>query len=73
LVVLLGTSILAVVYGGPAWTSGLLSGQVIFYLAALAGRRLGPLGRVARTFVVLNVAAVVGLWRYLVGAQKVTW
>jgi cellulose synthase/poly-beta-1,6-N-acetylglucosamine synthase-like glycosyltransferase len=73
LAALLGTSILAVAYGGPTWTTGLLLAQIAFYLAALAGRRLGPLGRVARTFVVLNAAAVVGLWRYLIGAQKVTW
>jgi hypothetical protein len=31
------------------------------------------MGKVARTFVVLNAAAVVGLWRFLAGAQKVTW
>ena len=29
--------------------------------------------RRVRTFVVLNAAAVVGLWRFLAGAQKVTW
>ncbi len=47
--------------------------QLGFYLLALAGPRLGKLGAVARTFVVLNAAAVVGLWRHLRGAQRVTW
>ena len=37
------------------------------------GPRAGRLGSVARTFVVLNAAAVVGLWRYLTGRQRVTW
>lgn len=73
LATLLATSIWAVANGGEAWMAGLLLGQALFYLVALAGRRLGRLGRVARTFVVLNAAAVVGLWRYLLGAQKVTW
>jgi poly-beta-1,6-N-acetyl-D-glucosamine synthase len=52
---------------------GLFAGQLAFY--ALAA--LGPLGgrgaRLARSFVVLNAAAVVGLWRYARGSQKVTW
>jgi cellulose synthase/poly-beta-1,6-N-acetylglucosamine synthase-like glycosyltransferase len=51
----------------------LLAGQVFFYVGALAGPRMGRIGTVARTFVVLNAAAVVGLWRFLAGAQKVTW
>jgi len=51
----------------------LLAGQVFFYAVALAGGHLGRIGTVARTFVVLNAAAVVGLWRFLAGAQKVTW
>jgi cellulose synthase/poly-beta-1,6-N-acetylglucosamine synthase-like glycosyltransferase len=48
-------------------------GQAIFYAAALAGKRLGRLGSLARTFVVLNAAAVLGLYRYLAASQKVTW
>jgi cellulose synthase/poly-beta-1,6-N-acetylglucosamine synthase-like glycosyltransferase len=51
----------------------LLGGQIVFYLTAAAGRRLGTLGALARTFVVLNAAAVVGLWRDLTGRQPVTW
>jgi cellulose synthase/poly-beta-1,6-N-acetylglucosamine synthase-like glycosyltransferase len=48
-------------------------GQLGFYALALAGARFGKLGTVARTFVVLNAAALVGLWRQLRGGQRVTW
>jgi biofilm PGA synthesis N-glycosyltransferase PgaC len=51
----------------------LLIGQLLFYAAALLGRRAGGIGRLCRTFVVLNVAALVGLWRFLRGLQRVTW
>lgn len=51
----------------------LAAGQAVFYVAALAGKRLGPPGSLARTFVVLNAAAVVGLYRFLADSQKVTW
>jgi poly-beta-1,6-N-acetyl-D-glucosamine synthase len=51
----------------------LLGGQIVFYLLAVAGRRLGAIGALARTFVVLNAAAVAGLWRHLTGRQRVTW
>jgi len=47
--------------------------QLGFYALALLGGRLGKLGAVARTFVVLNAAALLGLWRHLRGAQRVTW
>jgi poly-beta-1,6-N-acetyl-D-glucosamine synthase len=53
--------------------SGLLLAQVAFYALAAAGSRAGRIGTVARTFVVLNAAAVVGLWRFISGGQKVTW
>ena len=63
--------------GAPAATvalmRALLIAQVLFYLAAAAGRRAGRLGGLARTFVVLNSAALVGLWRYLSGRQRITW
>lgn len=51
----------------------LLVAQVAFYLAAAAGRRAGKVGSLARTFVVLNSAALLGLWRHLTGRQRVTW
>jgi hypothetical protein len=51
----------------------LSAGQVAFYVLAMAGRSVGPLGNIARTFVVLNVAAMVGLWRHLRQSQKITW
>lgn len=54
-------------------TRALFGGQVVFYALALLGGAAGKLGTLARTFVVLNAAAVVGLWRFLRGAQKVTW
>ncbi len=47
--------------------------QLLFYGLALLGARAGRLGVVARTFVVLNAAAVVGLWRFVAGSQAVTW
>ncbi|XYH99675.1 glycosyltransferase family 2 protein [Sorangium sp. So ce1128] len=63
--------------GDVSWTlyatRALFGGQVAFYLLAVLGGAAGKLGSLARTFVVLNAAAVVGLWRYLRGSQKVTW
>jgi cellulose synthase/poly-beta-1,6-N-acetylglucosamine synthase-like glycosyltransferase len=47
--------------------------QWAFYALALLGERAGGLGALARTFVVLNAAAVVGLWRYLRRSQQVAW
>ncbi len=51
----------------------LAAGQGAFYGLALLGKGAGKLGSVARTFVVLNVAAMVGLWRHLRQSQKITW
>ena len=51
----------------------LVIGQVAFYLSAVVGARGGRLTGVARTFVVLNVAAIVGLVRFLTGRQRITW
>ncbi len=55
----------------------LLAGQVGFYAFAFVGPFLpGPLrklGGLARTFVVLNAAALMGFWRWLTGGQAVTW
>lgn len=56
------------------WTMrALVAGQLAGYAAAALGRTLGKLGGLSRTFVVLHAAAVVGLWRFLRGAQRVTW
>jgi hypothetical protein len=52
---------------------GLLVAQIACYALAGFGSCAGRIGTVARTFVVLNAAAAVGLWRFLVGKQKVTW
>jgi biofilm PGA synthesis N-glycosyltransferase PgaC len=51
----------------------LAGAQLAFYAAAAFGKRAGRLAGVARTFVVLNAAAVVGLFKYLSGRQRVTW
>ena len=59
--------------GSGTWMNLLLAGQAAFYLAAAIGKRAGKLGALGRTFVVLNAAAVLGLWRYLGGRQRVTW
>ncbi|WP_437735148.1 glycosyltransferase family 2 protein [Sorangium sp. So ce1335] len=63
--------------GDVSWalyaTRALFGGQVAFYLLAALGGAAGKLGTLARTFVVLNAAAVVGLWRFLRGSQRVTW
>ncbi len=47
--------------------------ELVFYLAAACGRRGGRLAGLARTFVVMNSAAIVGLWRAMTGRQRVTW
>ncbi|WP_437968878.1 glycosyltransferase family 2 protein [Sorangium sp. So ce260] len=63
--------------GDVSWTlyatRALFGGQAAFYLLAVLGGAAGKLGSLARTFVVLNAAAVVGLWRFARGSQKVTW
>ena len=58
---------------GVAVARALLAGQAIFYGAAALGGRTGRLGVLARTFVVLNAAAVVALWRFIRGEQQITW
>jgi cellulose synthase/poly-beta-1,6-N-acetylglucosamine synthase-like glycosyltransferase len=66
----------AAVGGPPAarpWLAALLAVQLGFYGLAVAGGRAGRIGRIARTFVVMNVAAMVGLWRFLARRQRVTW
>ncbi|HVZ74039.1 MAG TPA: glycosyltransferase family 2 protein [Polyangia bacterium] len=60
--------------GAIAWLARLaVAAQLGFYAAALAGKRGGKLAGVARTFVVLNAAAVVGLFKHVRGRQRVTW
>jgi glycosyltransferase involved in cell wall biosynthesis len=51
----------------------LAAGQLGFAALAAAGDRAGAPGRVARTFVVMNQAAVIGLRRFLSGEQRITW
>ncbi len=61
--------------GIRAATAGgvLLGAQLVFYGAALIGARAGRLGGLARTFTVMHIAAVVGLWRFITGGQRITW
>lgn len=66
---------LATTHAGPvrgAWLL-LLVGQGAFYGAAVFGPRAGRLAGVARTFVVMHAAALLGLWRFLTGRQRITW
>jgi poly-beta-1,6-N-acetyl-D-glucosamine synthase len=56
-----------------AFWRALFAGQLAFYALAAAGARGGRIGGVARTFVVLNAAAVVGLWRFARRNQTVIW
>jgi Glycosyl transferase family 2 len=63
---------LAATDGAVGWQL-LFGAQIAFYGAAIIGRRAGKVAGVARTFLVLHVAALVGLYRYLTGQQKVTW
>jgi biofilm PGA synthesis N-glycosyltransferase PgaC len=59
-------------FGGDMWAALFLA-QSAFYFAALLGAGAGRFGALARTFVVLNAAAVVGLHRFVRGSQAVTW
>jgi biofilm PGA synthesis N-glycosyltransferase PgaC len=66
--------LVAVSIGGEgALLRQLLVVQAVAYGAAALGPRAGKLGAIARTFVVLNAAAVVGLWRQVSGRQRITW
>lgn len=58
--------------GSPA-LRGLFLAQLAFYALAAVGRRAGRIAGVARTFVVLNAAALVGLFKFATGKQRITW
>ena len=73
LVLLAVASVIAAVTTASVGMRGLAAAQIACYAAAAVGARAGKLGGVARTFVVLNVAALVGLHRHLTGRQRVTW
>lgn len=51
----------------------LLGAQLAAYAAAAIGPRGGRVPGIARTFVMMHAASVVGLWKFLRGQQKVTW
>jgi biofilm PGA synthesis N-glycosyltransferase PgaC len=73
LVLLALTTARASMAGGSFEMRALFAAQVAFYAAAAVGARGGRLAGVARTFVVLNAAAVAGLYRFMTGRQRVTW
>lgn len=72
LLLLAGASV-AGALGGSVPLALLAAGQAAFYAAAAVGPRAGRLTGVARTFVVLNAAALAGLARHLTGRQRITW
>ena len=55
------------------WLAVLPVAQLAFYATAALGPRLGRFASLPRTFVVLNTAAVLGLWRFVTGRQRITW
>jgi cellulose synthase/poly-beta-1,6-N-acetylglucosamine synthase-like glycosyltransferase len=63
----------ALALAGSTFFALLFLAQAACYGLALAGARAGALGVAARTFVILNAAAMLGLWRFLRGSQAVTW
>lgn len=73
LLLLLGSSLAAAFQPEAGLFRALAVGQLFFYGMAMVGPAGGRLTGVARTFVVLNVAVLVGLWRFLTGSQRVTW
>jgi cellulose synthase/poly-beta-1,6-N-acetylglucosamine synthase-like glycosyltransferase len=76
LIALAGASAAAALSPGATGASPmrvLFAAQIAFYAAAALGRFAGRIGATARTFVVLNAAALVGLWGFLTGRQRVTW
>jgi uncharacterized membrane protein YtjA (UPF0391 family) len=73
LVTLAIASLPALMGDGPIALRALGVAQAVFYAAAALGGRGGRLAGVARTFVVLNAAAVAGLYRHLAGRQRITW
>jgi biofilm PGA synthesis N-glycosyltransferase PgaC len=77
LMLLLAVASVAGACRSTGWRAGALAllalAQAGFYGAAAVGQRGGRVAGVARTFVVLNAAAMVGLWRHLTGRQRITW
>lgn len=61
------------------WNGLLLAAQVLFYALAFAGWQLEKRGKKNRILNVIyyftssNLAALIGLWRWLRGSQRVTW
>jgi cellulose synthase/poly-beta-1,6-N-acetylglucosamine synthase-like glycosyltransferase len=73
LIGLAGVGALSFLAPAPGAVRALGVAQLGFYLLAAAGRRAGRFGGVARTFVVLNAAALIGLFKFATGKQRITW
>jgi hypothetical protein len=73
LLLLLSSSLLVATADGSGLVRALVIAQLLFYGMAAIGPKGGRLAGVARTFVVLNVSAIVGLARFLTGRQRITW
>lgn len=73
LVALFGISTAGAIVETEIFWQVLALGQAAFYSLAAMGDAAGRAGKLARTFVVLNAAALVGLWRFARGSQAVTW
>jgi cellulose synthase/poly-beta-1,6-N-acetylglucosamine synthase-like glycosyltransferase len=77
LVTLLASNIVLVATGAPGWPlyvftlAGQLAGYGLAIKGAVAGEEAGRLARVSHTFVVLNLAAVEGLRRFV--SRELKW
>lgn len=59
--------------GARARLKILLAGEIGFAVLAALGPRAGKVGQLARTFTMMNTAAVQGFVRFVRDQQKVTW
>lgn len=67
-------SVIGAASATESWPFGAaLAVQVPAYALAVLGPKGGRAAKLARTFVVLNAAAILGLWRYLRKTQHITW
>jgi cellulose synthase/poly-beta-1,6-N-acetylglucosamine synthase-like glycosyltransferase len=56
-----------------SWAAALGVAQLMGFGAAALGARAGRVGTLCRTFVVMNAAALLGLWGWATGRQRVAW
>ncbi len=76
---LLGSSVYSLLKGSSmtplerSFVRALVFGQLVFYGAAVLGPKAGKLPGVARTFMTMNAAALVGAYRHVMKGQRVVW